>query len=364
MKFLELKRKLASVDHVIGSLKFKDQQHAQSTSSSSLSLLRSRSAQQPSDFNDGTDGAAVVGASSALSSKRLETLIDTTSVQFGTCPSCFAEMRLSAMRGHVCDANEMVCPEVGCGARFSMKALKKHLAKECQVAKKRRALGQLSIVRKEVEKEKAQAEAAAKVVADALVAAAHRERAAELAASRLDDEEASLPSWAKGEDEEAGPPNPHTLQTHAHAHAHHIVECVACLESLPASHLGQHLARECRLRVVRCPNFRLGCSSLLPLALLQQHLRAHMQLQPPNTTPNTATAGDGGGGVGCPVERKKDAMAARAALRKELVRCVGCGEMCPLQHLRKHEAELCGNRRVPCKNLPLGCPQLVSATSR
>ena len=48
----------------------------------------------------------------------------------------------------------------------------------------------------------------------------------------------------------------------------------------------------------------------------------------------------------------------------ELVKCPGCGEQVPLMSLRKHERELCVNRRVHCRNHPLGCNVMVRLKDR
>lgn len=48
----------------------------------------------------------------------------------------------------------------------------------------------------------------------------------------------------------------------------------------------------------------------------------------------------------------------------ELMKCPGCGEVVALMDLKKHERELCVNRRVPCRNHPLGCPVMVRLKDR
>lgn len=83
--------------------------------------------------------------------KDMSHTIDTTSTQMGTCPHCFQEMELTKLRKHLaaktstdgvsmCPNKEMTCPESGCGARFPAHMLKRHLAKECEVARYRRNL--------------------------------------------------------------------------------------------------------------------------------------------------------------------------------------------------------------------------------
>lgn len=46
------------------------------------------------------------------------------------------------------------------------------------------------------------------------------------------------------------------------------------------------------------------------------------------------------------------------------MKCPACGELVPLMYLRKHERELCGNRRVHCRNHALGCGVMVRMKDR
>ena len=46
------------------------------------------------------------------------------------------------------------------------------------------------------------------------------------------------------------------------------------------------------------------------------------------------------------------------------MKCPACGELVPLMYLRKHERELCGNRRVRCRNHALGCGVMVRLKDR
>lgn len=48
----------------------------------------------------------------------------------------------------------------------------------------------------------------------------------------------------------------------------------------------------------------------------------------------------------------------------ELVQCPACGEHIPLLQLRKHERNLCINRRVPCRNQAVGCNVMVRLGER
>ena len=116
-------------------------------------------------------------------------LIDTTSVQMGTCPHCFEEMPLTKLRKHLysgpgstgasssssCPNMDMRCPEEGCNAVFPAKSLRRHLNRECLVAKRRRLLVESGIKRKEDLREQERLAAIAAVAA-AVEAAAAAER--------------------------------------------------------------------------------------------------------------------------------------------------------------------------------------------
>lgn len=75
-------------------------------------------------------------------------IIDTSSVQMGTCPHCFEEMPLTKLRKHLysgpsgssassCPNQDMTCPEEGCSAVFPARSLRRHLNRECLIAKRR-----------------------------------------------------------------------------------------------------------------------------------------------------------------------------------------------------------------------------------
>lgn len=145
--------------------------------------------------------------------------------------------------------------------------------------------------------------------------------------------------------------------------------CPKCSESMRQSQLSLHLDKLCSRRRVMCPNYHNGCKQgLVPLFLLQTHLKSE-----------------------CAAEKHRDKMIAKAAQRRgkkiqknyvflyflvhstdhrlsclslELMKCPACGELVPLMYLRKHERELCGNRRVHCRNHALGCGVMVRVKDR
>lgn len=47
-----------------------------------------------------------------------------------------------------------------------------------------------------------------------------------------------------------------------------------------------------------------------------------------------------------------------------MILCPACGEFVALLYLRKHEKELCKNRKVHCRNHPLGCNVMVRLSER
>eukprot|EP01041_Mallomonas_annulata_P001302 gene1303-2515_t len=81
-------------------------------------------------------------------------IIDTNSQQRATCPQCFKELELNRLKRHMeklCLETVTLCPEKGCGVELPRRDLKKHLAIDCVIAKKRRALAASSAIRKEKE---------------------------------------------------------------------------------------------------------------------------------------------------------------------------------------------------------------------
>ncbi|CAN0021419.1 unnamed protein product, partial [Ectocarpus fasciculatus] len=102
-----------------------------------------------------------------------------------------------------------------------------------------------------------------------------------------------------------------------------------------------HVAQECPMRAVCCPNRQYGCHETVPVGKVQQHLKTR-----------------------CVYEKIKDELIKKSKQRRELVLCAGCGEPQPLMFLKKHEQTECANRLVPCRNWHLGCPVQVRVKER
>ena len=74
-----------------------------------------------------------------------------------SCPKCFKDLSESMLRKHVneeCTSNEVKCTAIGCQMIMCASDLKKHLANDCQVTKKRRWLAKQSKVRAIEERKK------------------------------------------------------------------------------------------------------------------------------------------------------------------------------------------------------------------
>jgi len=257
--------------------------------------------------------------------------IDTSSKQVGACPLCFAEMELKELRRHMaqnCSSADMTCPEFGCGATFPAYTLKKHLTKECAVAKKRNALTLQATMRKEERRLELLKNLPAPEDENASYSASFLE-ALTVAVSTPAPSSSSPPRAASPPSPR---PDPEAL----------FKVCLSCNESMPGSKMQHHLARECRMRLIYCPNRVFGlCEKEVCFNDLQEHLRSD-----------------------CATEKRKDEMISRIALRRVPVRCSACGLELPLNELRKHEVESCKNRKVPCRNAHLGCTVMVRAWQR
>lgn len=241
-------------------------------------------------------------------------LIDTTSAQIGTCPHCFEEMPLTQLRKHLytgstgasasasaCPNMEMRCPEEGCHAMFPARALKRHLNRECAVAKRRRALVEAGLKRKELEREK-ERQAAIAAVAAAVATAAQPSPLR----SPGDGADAW---WGRGSVDAEGALQPEAV-------------CELCGESVRQGLLAAHRRDACLHRPVYCPNRPLGCREEVPFARLQEHLYDR-----------------------CEVERRKDELVERST-RRDVFVCPGCGEELPVSRYRRHQREACANRKV------------------
>lgn len=241
--------------------------------------------------------------------------IDTASLQWGCCPSCFTDMPLSQLRSHMshsCSSNLVVCFEAGCNATFPQNELKRHLDCECRVVLRRKKLLKDADLRK--------GDQDSRVVVD------H----GPLDADEGDSESISSEngSW------KAKPGIPYEQNTSS------MYVCPLCEESFPSSKSDTHKDL-CQARIVFCPNRSYGCSVGVKFSGIRCHLLNE-----------------------CIAERRKIELIERCNKRKELVRCVGCGDLFPLRDLRHHEEHDCHNRKVPCRNAHLGCPVVLRASMR
>jgi hypothetical protein len=219
----------------------------------------------------------------------------------------------------------MRCPEEGCQAVFPARSLKRHLAKECLVARRRRALVEQGLRRKEAQREEERLAAIAAVAAAVEAKQRAKERAQSASPSR-DGDGADSEWWGRGTRESAG--------------VHTIVVCEKCGEGVKPSGINEHNISGCLYRTVYCPNRPLGCRVELPFADLQKHLEEQ-----------------------CEVERKKDLLIERAENRDFFI-CPGCGaEVAAIQY-RKHQRSQCPNRKVHCKNHYLGCRVMLRPSMR
>lgn len=111
--------------------------------------------------------------------------------------------------------------------------------------------------------------------------------------------------------------------------------CTACHETVAANVFRKHVAEECVMRIVACPNAYLGCGKQLKAAEIPFHLREQ-----------------------CVVEIERAEKASRFPYDQR-VKCSACGYMVLIRHLARHHRTKCPNRRVPCKHWELGCPAML-----
>lgn len=112
--------------------------------------------------------------------------------------------------------------------------------------------------------------------------------------------------------------------------------CPECHQMVATSVLRKHTLEECPSRIVACRNKYLGCEDKLIAAEMASHLRNH-----------------------CVVQIERTDRAAKYLMRRDRVKCSGCGYSVVLQHIRRHQLQKCPNRRVPCKHWELGCPAML-----
>lgn len=256
--------------------------------------------------------------------------IDTSSEQYCECPKCFDQIPLRRLRAHLssdCSENIITCPEPGCGLRMPSDHLKEHLRRECPVVRKRRKLVKAAKQRQE---STLTSNLQSSTSYD-LFPASHdfpplspklSTNVAPLEPIECDGETRALPC------EEVVLEPTHT-------------QCPQCEEFVPNKILAEHQTQFCSMRLVYCRNRSLGCLKEVPLRDMQMHIEE-----------------------GCMPEKRKEELIARSKMRREVVQCSGCGEDVQLIDLKKHNAEECINRKVPCRNALLGCNVMVRLRDR
>eukprot|EP01038_Epipyxis_sp_PR26KG_P012538 gene12538-16816_t len=266
-------------------------------------------------------------------------IIDTTSAQIATCPNCLKEVDSKKLRIHMtklCTNKEIICPEPGCGTRLNVNYLRRHLDSECQVTMKRKKFllqAQQRRTQQELllEQEAMRATANSSVVCKTIIK--HYFFAIVHVIYH------NLPV-------DTPPPfltSPSTNDIITDEPPPQIVVCSSCNESMKVSKLSHHQANNCIHRTIFCPNFSSGCPKKnIPLLELQQHLKSS-----------------------CVVEKHRQEMIIRSQSRQECVTCPLCGNnTIPLMDLKRHESELCENRKVHCRNHALGCHVMVNLKER
>lgn len=113
-------------------------------------------------------------------------------------------------------------------------------------------------------------------------------------------------------------------------------ECPRCRKTIAAGLLRRHVADECLMRIVACPNKAVGCVEEVQASEVSLHLRER-----------------------CVVQIDRAERASRYTSRRQRVQCSGCGYMVVLQYLPRHHRDRCPNRRVPCKHWELGCTAML-----
>ena len=249
--------------------------------------------------------------------------------QMSFCPKCYAELKLGSLRRHMaeeCANNDVCCPEHDCNAIFSADQLKQHLAVECIGTKRRKALVEQSKVRKEREKEQL------RLMHETL------DKSKDITnvpvVSTLDDELSFSFEMDKKNIEIAPPQSPEEKVITK-------FPCESCGYFIEGNNMSQHMISTCPMRLIYCPNVEGGCQMKVSYALLENHIKHE-----------------------CVVEKFKNELIAKAALRCAPVKCIGCGKTFQIKNLSKHESNECVNRKVPCRNAHLGCTTMVRSKDR
>jgi hypothetical protein len=211
-----------------------------------------------------------------------------------------------------------------------MEDLAKHLASDCTVARRRRALARKS---KEREREKA------------------RQLVELLEARRRKPETVEVVDMAQPE---TGSPKPRKFKGFTEADLRRLENyrassptdidsretCELCKLPLRGSKT-RHEMTECSFRTINCPNRSFGCTAIFPLNKTSLHLRED-----------------------CLYEQRRMNLAERSRAREEFVLCPGCDKEVQIRLQDKHDSEECTNRKVSCRNAFLGCKTLVRISER
>lgn len=217
-------------------------------------------------------------------------------------------------------------------ACLSMEELTRHLATDCAIAIRRRALARRS---KEREKEKA------KQLAD-LLNARRRKKPEEaedtsVGPSRSVSDKAQSKGKFKGFTEE----QLKRLDNYrASTPEGKSGLCKLCGLPIQGSQL-RHDSEQCSHRTIHCPNRSLGCPSSFPLNETSRHLREE-----------------------CSYEKKRSDLAERSRARDEMVICPGCNTEVRVRLQDEHDRDHCANRKVSCRNSFLGCNVMVRVSER
>lgn len=183
------------------------------------------------------------------------------------------------------------------------------------------------------------------------------------------------------------------------------ISCNACNERFPRKQLRMHLATDCRMRMVQCPN----CTEMMQARSLADHQRVDCKTakqkgalyEQAASRPTEIKCGACRGTVltaqlrrhtsdecpsrvvacpnnylgcleelpasdvayhlrkQCAVSITREDRAAKHMFRRQRVQCSGCGYWVVAKDLPRHHREKCPNRRVPCKHWELGCPAML-----
>jgi hypothetical protein len=222
--------------------------------------------------------------------------------------------------------------------------------------------------------------------------AAMRAAAAEAEAARVAAAAAAAARAIEAEDQDGDSRSTSPMPDH---NIKHFI-CKNCNEPVEETMWTEHHESLCRNRIIFCPNKRLGCCAQILLSRVYYHLNVqavdkdraaqglpiiaepsedmfaiqHKKLLMTTTKPTSPDDIDTTellasiDEYGCTVERRKDVLVERSKKRRELVMCSGCGEMVQLLYLKRHERELCANRKVPCRNQCVGCNVMVRLKER